>query len=58
LDLKSGAVVFVGNGKGADALKPFWQRLRRGKVRIEAVATDLSPAYIAAVLAHLPHNPN
>ena len=54
LDLKSGAVVFVGQGKGTHALEPFWQILRRQKVRIEAVATDLSPAYISAVLTHLP----
>jgi transposase len=54
LDLKSGAVVFVGAGKGADALDPFWKILKRQKVRIEAVATDLSPAYISAVLTHLP----
>jgi transposase len=54
LDLKTGAVVFVGDGKGAAALEPFWQRLRRAKVRIEAVATDMSPAYISAVLTHLP----
>ncbi len=54
LDLKSGAVVFVGAGKGADALEPFWKILKRQKVRIEAVATDLSPAYISAVLTHLP----
>ena len=26
MDLESGAVVFVGDGKGADALKPFWKR--------------------------------
>ena len=54
LDLKSGAVVFVGDGKGAEALEPFWARLRRQQVRIQAVATDLSPAYISAVLTHLP----
>jgi len=54
LDLDSGAVVFVGDGKGADALLPFWQRLRRSGAKIEAVATDMSPAYIAAVTAHLP----
>jgi len=54
LDLKSGAVVFVGQGKGTHALEPFWQILRRQKVRIEAVGTDLSPAYISAVLTHLP----
>jgi len=27
LDLKSGAVVEVGEGKGAEALEPFWPRL-------------------------------
>ena len=53
LDLKSGAVVFVGEGKGADALKPFWKRLRRSRARIEAIAMDMSPAYISAVQAHL-----
>ena len=53
LDLESGAVVFVGDGKGADALKPFWKRLRPAG-RIEAVATDMSRAYRAAVRAHLP----
>lgn len=54
LDLKSGAVVYVGEGKGAEALERFWKILRRQKVHIEAVATDLSPAYISAVLTHLP----
>ena len=29
LNLLSGAVVFVGDGKGVDALEPFWRRLRR-----------------------------
>ena len=49
LDLLSGAVVFVGDGKGGDALKPFWKRLRGAHTTIEAVATDMSPAYIRAV---------
>ena len=50
LDVLSGAVVFVGDGKGSDALEPFWKRLRRHrKVKIEAVAIDMSPAYIKAV---------
>lgn len=53
LDLKSGVVVFVGDGKGADALKPFWKRLRASHARIQAVATDMSPAYIQAVTEHL-----
>ena len=49
LNLQTGAVVFVGDGKGADALEPFWRRLRAARAKIEAVATDMSPAYIQAV---------
>jgi transposase len=54
LDLESGAVVHVGRGKGGDALKDFWIRLRHAHAKIEAVATDMSPAYIDAVKTHLP----
>jgi transposase len=54
LDLESGAVVHVGQGKGAEALLPFWRRLRASGAKIQAVATDMSPAYIDAVLTHLP----
>jgi transposase len=53
LNLLSGAVVFVGNGKGADALEPFWRRVRRARATIKAVATDMSPAYIRAVRDNL-----
>lgn len=53
LDLESGAIVFVGDGKGADALKPFWKRLRGSGARIRAVAIDMSPAYIRAVRKNL-----
>jgi transposase len=53
LNLESGAVVFVGDGKGADALKPFWKRLRGSKAKIKAVAMDMSPAYREAVSTHL-----
>jgi transposase len=54
MDLETGAVVFVGNGKDADALKPFWKRLRPSKAKIEAVAMDMSGAYQSAVMTHLP----
>jgi transposase len=54
MDLETGAVVFVGNGKGAEALAPFWKRLNISGARIEAVAMDMSPAYIDAVTTHLP----
>ncbi len=34
MDLKSGAVIFVGDGKGADALKPFWRKLKRSRAKM------------------------
>jgi transposase len=34
LDLMSGAVVFVGDGKGAEALLPFWKRLKHSRTQI------------------------
>src|SRR5260370_8970638 len=54
LDLVSGAVVFIGQGKGADALIPFWKRLKTAHARIEPIATDISPAYIFPVRQNLP----
>jgi transposase len=54
LNLVSGAVVFVGEGKGVAALEPFWRRLRRARAKIQAVATDMGKAYLRAVRDHLP----
>jgi transposase len=54
MDLENGAVVFVGDGKGGDALKPFWKRLRPSGAKIEAVAMDMSAAYRSAVSTYLP----
>jgi len=54
LDLDTGAVIFIGRGKGAEALDPFWERLKKAHAKIEAVATDMSPAYIFAVRENLP----
>ena len=54
MDLETGAVVFVGDGKGADALKPFWKRLRPSGAKITAVAMDMSAAYRRAVATNLP----
>jgi transposase len=54
LNLRSGAVVYVGEGKGVDSLRAFWPRLRRARARIRAVATDMGRPYILAVRQHLP----
>lgn len=54
LDLESGRIVWVGHGRGQAALGKFWRRLRLSKAKIAAVAMDMSGAYWAAVLEHLP----
>ena len=47
-------MVFVDDGKEADALKPFRKRLRPSKAKIEAAAMDMSSGYWGAVTTHLP----
>lgn len=54
LDLDSGAILFVGKGKKAESLRPFWRRLHAAHARVKAVAIDMSPAYQQAVSKHLP----
>ena len=54
LDLRTGAIVFVGEGKGVKALEPFWKWLSASRAKIRAVAVDMSPAYTRAVRENLP----
>jgi transposase len=54
LNLVTGAVVFVGDGKGVKSLEIFFKRLRRAHAKIQAVATDMSKAYIRAVRDNIP----
>ena len=54
VDLEKGRIVYVGEGKGADALDGLWPKLSRAGCRIEAVSSDLSEAFISAVREHLP----
>ena len=54
VDLDSGRVLYVGDGKGADALTKFWRRVRRKGIKIKRVATDLSAAFIASVMENCP----
>jgi transposase len=55
LNLETGAVVFVGEGKGTESLEPFWKQLGRRKKKIKAVAIDMSAAFTKAVRENLPH---
>jgi transposase len=50
-------VVHVGQGKGHEALTGFWQRLELAKPSLKAVAIDMGPNYLTAVLKHLPQVP-
>jgi transposase len=54
MDLESGRVIHVGKGKGKDALKGLWERLKRCNANVLAVATDMASGYMAAVLENLP----
>jgi transposase len=54
-DLDSGAVLFIGKGKGGAALEPFKKRLRSKAGQIKAVAIDMSNAYAAWLQEVLPN---
>ena len=54
MDLESGRILWVSQGRGKAALQGFWPRLRRSRVHIKAVAMDMSGAYYAAVAEALP----
>ena len=54
MDLHTGRVIFVGDGKSADALIPFWKRLKKSRAQIIAVCSDMSSAYTSAIRSHLP----
>jgi transposase len=54
LDLDTGRVVHVAEGRKTTALDEFWQRLKEAKVKLKAVAADMWRPYINAVLKHFP----
>ena len=45
VDLESGQVVWVAEGRGRESLEPFIRRLKRARVPIKAIAMDMWPAY-------------
>ena len=54
VDIDTGRIIHVGDGKGKAALEGFWKRVRRNKVKIEIVTSDLSAAFIASVMENVP----
>lgn len=55
VDLVSGRIIHVGNGKGADALTKFWGRVQKEGVEIKYVATDMSSAFSKSVRENAPN---
>ena len=54
LVLDSGAVVFVGEGRGSASLRPFFRRLRKSRAKVRAVASDMAGGFLKAVREFLP----
>jgi transposase len=55
VDLDDGRIIWVGEGRGGDALREFWRRFKQSGGRLRAVAMDMSGAYAASVRGHAPH---
>jgi len=54
VDLVQGNIVWVGEGRKSESLTPFLDRLVRSGADIQAIAMDMWPAYISAVLQYFP----
>ena len=55
VDLETGNVIYSVEGKDAECLKPFFTKLKRSrKARLEAIAMDMSKAYLKAVELYAP----
>lgn len=55
VDLRSGRILYVGDGKGSDSLDKFWKRIKKKGIHIKYIATDLSAAFIASVYENCPN---
>lgn len=49
VDLDTGQVLFTAEGRDHTSLKPFFQRLRRARAELKAIAVDMSSAYLKAI---------
>ena len=52
--METNRVIYIGQGKGRDALNKFWIKVCKTGTKIEAVATDLSAAFISSVMTNAP----
>lgn len=54
VDLETGHVVWVAEGRTASSLEEFLKKLKRVKAQIKAIAMDMWPAYISAAMKYYP----
>lgn len=55
VDLDTGHVIYIADGKGKKSLDNFWRKVKKYKVDIKHIATDLSAAFIASVMENAPN---
>lgn len=55
VDMETGHIIYVGDGKGKESLIKFWKKVKKQRVNIETVSSDLSPSYIASVKENAPN---
>ena len=56
IDLESGRIIWVGQGRGSQALREFWRRFKLSGARLKAVAMDMSGA-MRPVCERMPRMP-
>ena len=56
VDLETGQVIWAAEGRKANSLEPFLEKLKRSRAKIKAIAMDMWPAYINTVLKYYPYN--
>ena len=55
VDLETGQVIYCAGGNNAECLRPFFTKIKRSrKARLEAIAMDMSKAYLKAVELYAP----
>jgi transposase len=55
VDLESGEVIYSVEGRDTECLRPFFERINRSrKARLEAIAVDMSSAYLKAIELYAP----
>jgi transposase len=55
VDLETGQVIYSAEGRDTECLRPFFTKIKRSrKARLEAIAVDMSSAYLKAIELYAP----